>query len=34
VITICAAMMVAEIIGGVWFGSVALVADGLSANPL
>jgi Co/Zn/Cd efflux system component len=29
VITICAAMMVAEIVGGVWFGSVALVADGL-----
>jgi cation diffusion facilitator family transporter len=29
VIAICAAMMVAEIIGGVWFGSVALVADGL-----
>src|SRR5947207_139187 len=29
VIVICAAMMVAEIAGGVWFGSVALVADGL-----
>jgi cation diffusion facilitator family transporter len=29
VIAICAAMMVAEIAGGVWFGSVALVADGL-----
>ena len=29
VIAICTAMMVAEIIGGVWFGSVALVADGL-----
>ncbi len=29
VIAICAAMMVAEIIGGVWFGSVALIADGL-----
>ena len=29
VIAICAAMMVAEIIGGIWFGSVALVADGL-----
>ena len=29
VIAICAAMMVAEIVGGVWFGSVALVADGL-----
>ena len=29
VIAICAAMMVAEIIGGIWFGSVALIADGL-----
>ena len=29
VIGICAAMMVAEIVGGVWFGSVALIADGL-----
>jgi len=29
VIVICAAMMVAEIVGGVWFGSVALIADGL-----
>ena len=29
VIAICAAMMVAEIIGGLWFGSVALIADGL-----
>ena len=29
VIGICAAMMVAEIIGGFWFGSVALIADGL-----
>jgi cation diffusion facilitator family transporter len=29
VIAICTAMMLAEIIGGVWFGSVALVADGL-----
>src|SRR5437763_16962550 len=29
VIAICAAMMVVEIVGGVWFGSVALVADGL-----
>jgi cation diffusion facilitator family transporter len=29
VICICAAMMVAEIIGGLWFGSVALIADGL-----
>jgi len=29
VIALCAAMMVAEIIGGLWYGSVALVADGL-----
>src|ERR1700749_1056854 len=29
VICICAAMMVAEIVGGLWFGSVALIADGL-----
>ena len=29
VIGICAAMMVAEITGGFWFGSVALIADGL-----
>src|ERR1700751_1335797 len=29
VIAICTAMMVAEIIGGLWFGSVALIADGL-----
>jgi len=29
VIAICTAMMVAEIAGGVWFGSVALIADGL-----
>ena len=29
VIAICAAMMTAEIIGGYWFGSVALIADGL-----
>jgi cation diffusion facilitator family transporter len=29
VIAICAAMMVAEILGGFWFGSVALIADGL-----
>ncbi len=29
VIAICTAMMVAEIVGGVWFGSVALIADGL-----
>ena len=29
VIAICTAMMAAEIVGGVWFGSVALIADGL-----
>jgi len=29
VIALCTAMMAAEIVGGVWFGSVALVADGL-----
>ena len=29
VITICGAMMAAEIVGGVFFGSMALVADGL-----
>ena len=29
VIAVCAVMMVAEIAGGLWFGSVALVADGL-----
>ena len=29
VIAFCAVMMVAEIAGGLWFGSVALVADGL-----
>jgi cation diffusion facilitator family transporter len=29
VIAICAAMMLAEIVGGLWFGSVALIADGL-----
>jgi cation diffusion facilitator family transporter len=29
VIAICTAMMVAEILGGLWFGSVALIADGL-----
>ena len=29
VIAICAAMMALEIAGGVWFGSVALIADGL-----
>ena len=29
VVWLCAAMMVIEIAGGVWFGSIALVADGL-----
>jgi cation diffusion facilitator family transporter len=29
VIAICTAMMVGEIVGGLWFGSVALIADGL-----
>jgi cation diffusion facilitator family transporter len=29
VIAICAVMMIAEIAGGLWFGSVALIADGL-----
>jgi Co/Zn/Cd efflux system component len=29
VIALCAAIMVAEIFGGYWFGSVALIADGL-----
>jgi len=29
VIWVCAAMMVLEIAGGLWFGSIALVADGL-----
>ncbi len=29
VIALCAIMMVAEIIGGLMFGSIALVADGL-----
>jgi len=29
VIALCSAMMVAEIVGGIWFGSIALVADGL-----
>jgi Co/Zn/Cd efflux system component len=29
VIAICTAMMIAEIVGGLWFGSVALIADGL-----
>ena len=29
VIAVCTTMMVAEIVGGLWFGSVALIADGL-----
>jgi cation diffusion facilitator family transporter len=29
VVALCAVMMVAEIVGGFWFGSVALMADGL-----
>jgi len=29
VIALCAAMMAAEMAGGLWFGSVALIADGL-----
>src|ERR1700735_1626397 len=29
VIALCTAMMVAEIVGGLMFGSIALVADGL-----
>jgi len=29
VIAVCTAMMATEIVGGVWFGSVALIADGL-----
>jgi len=29
VIAVCTAMMVAEIVGGLWFGSIALIADGL-----
>src|ERR1700730_9593211 len=29
VIVLCAVMMVAEIVGGILFGSIALVADGL-----
>jgi cation diffusion facilitator family transporter len=29
VITVCTAMMAAEIVGGLWFGSLALIADGL-----
>ena len=29
VVILCTAMMVVEIVGGTWFGSIALVADGL-----
>ena len=29
VIALCAAMMIAEIVGGLFFGSIALIADGL-----
>ncbi|OYV24435.1 MAG: cation transporter [Rhodospirillales bacterium 20-58-10] len=29
VIWLCGAMMVLEIVGGIWFGSIALVADGM-----
>src|SRR5262249_55729118 len=29
VIVLCTVMMIAEIVGGIWFGSVALIADGL-----
>jgi len=29
VIAICTAMMIVEIVGGIWFNSVALIADGL-----
>jgi Co/Zn/Cd efflux system component len=29
VIALCTVMMLAEIVGGIWFGSIALVADGL-----
>jgi cation diffusion facilitator family transporter len=29
VIGLCTAMMILEIVGGLWFGSIALVADGL-----
>jgi len=29
VIALCSVMMVAEIVGGLWFGSIALVADGM-----
>src|SRR5215468_10957604 len=34
VIAICTAMMVAEIVGGLLFGSVALVADGLHMSTM
>src|SRR3569623_665199 len=34
VIAVCAAMMVAEIAGGTWFGSVARIADGLHMSTL
>jgi cation diffusion facilitator family transporter len=29
VIWLCGAMMILEIVGGIWFGSIALVADGM-----
>jgi Co/Zn/Cd efflux system component len=29
VIWLCGAMMILEIVGGTWFGSIALVADGM-----
>ena len=29
VIVLCTVMMIVEIVGGIWFGSVALIADGL-----
>jgi Co/Zn/Cd efflux system component len=32
VIWLCGAMMIAEIIGGLLFGSIALVADGLNMS--
>ena len=34
VIALCSFMMVAEIIGGLLFGSIALVADGLHMSTL
>ena len=34
VIAICAAMMVAEIIGGIWFGSVVLLLTGFTCQPM